>query len=392
MRMKTKKSRPALKICVVTGIPPLNLLVYKFVQVLEPSVDEMVLITGNYPEEDVFSPKIKLINTNRNTKERFFLLSIIRFIFLQLKFTWHLVKNLSQTKVVFFFLEGGLYLFPVLAARLVRKKTITVITHSSSQIAKQTNKSKFFPIVMTILEAITRKLNHKLVIYGPSLVAQFNLERHKNKIIVAHRQFVDFNLFKLKNSLGKRNNQVVYIGRFSAEKGILNLIAAVALLARKENNIAKNKIKFFIIGDGELKEEVKRLIKQNNLNDEEIRLLGWLPHEELPKYLNEMKLLIIPSYTEGLVNVLLEAMACGTPVLVTAVGAIPDIIKDGENGFILKDNSPETIAKEITKALSHPHLEQISTNARALAEKEYTFESAVERYRKIMDEIISGKI
>lgn len=392
MREKNKAKNSALKICVITGTPPTNLLVYKFVQVLEPSVDQLVLITGNYPPKDIFSPKIKLINFVPDNKKQNLVIRAFKFIFSQLKFTWHLVKNLSQAKIVFFFLEGGLYLFPVLAARLNRKKTITVITHSSSQIAKQTNKSKFFPIVMTILEAITRKLNHKLVIYGPSLVAQFNLEKHKNKIIVAHRQFVDFNLFKLKNSLGKRNNQVVYIGRLSAEKGILNLIAAVALLARKENNIAKNKIKFFIIGDGELKEEVKRLIKQHNLNDEEIRLLGWLPHEELPKYLNEMKLLIIPSYTESFGNVILEAMACGTPVLGTAVGATPDIIKDGENGFILKDNSPETIAKEITKALSHPHLEQISTNARALVEREYTFESAVERYRKIIAEIISGKI
>jgi len=390
MSKTTEKNQPGLKICVVTGIPPLNLLVYNFVQVLEPTVDELILITGNYPEKDVFSPKIKLININHDNKKQSLIIRIPKFIFMQLKFTLNLIKNLSQTKMVVFFLDGGLYLLPLLAAKLACRKTIIVITHSSSQIAKQSNKSKFLPLVMSILETITRKLTHKLVVYSPSIVPQFNLEKHKNKIIVAHEHFIDFNVFKILHPLEKKNNHVGYVGRFSAEKGILNLIEAVALLASEENKIAKNKTKFFIIGDGELKEEVKKLINQNNLNAK-IQLSGWVLHEELPKHLNEMKLLVIPSYTEGLVNVMLEAMACGTPVLATAVGAIPDVIKDGKTGFILEDNSPETIARGITRALNHPYLEQVAVSARALVEREFTFEAAVERYRKIFGELLEKK-
>ena len=394
MSKTTEKNQPDLKVCVVTsivtGIPPLNLLTYSFVQVLEPTVDELVLITGNYPEKDVFSPKIKLININHDSKKQSLIIRIPKFIIMQIKFTWSLIKILPKIKVVVFFLEGGQFLFPMLAARLACRKTITVITHSSSQIAKQSNKSKFLPLVMSILETITRKLAYKLVVYSPSIVPQFNLEKHKNKIIVAHEHFIDFNMFKLKNSLGERNNHVGYIGRLSSEKGILNLIEAVALLASEENKIEKNKTKFFIIGVGELKEEAKRLINQNNLN-EKIQLLGRVMHKEIPKYLNEMKLLVIPSYTEGLVNVMLEAMACGTPVLATAVGAIPDVIKDGETGFILEDNSPDTIARGITRALNHPNLEQVAANARALVEREFTFEAAVERYRKIFNEILADR-
>ena len=191
-------------------------------------------------------------------------------------------------------------------------------------------------------------------------------------------------MFKIIQPLGKRNNQVGYIGRLSAEKETLNFIKAVGLL----NNDAKNS--FYIIGDGELKEEVKKLINQENLN-ERVKLLGWVPHEEPPKQLNEMKLLVIPSYTEGLVNVMLEAMACDTPVLATAVGAIPDVIKDGKTGFILEDNSPETIARGITRALNHPNLEQVAANARALVERKYTFEAAVERYGKIFEELLRKK-
>jgi len=382
----TEKNQPGLKICVVTGIPPLNLLVYKFVQVLEPTVDEMVLITGNYPEKDVFSPKIKLVNINHDNKKQSLVIRIPKFIILQLKFGLNLIKNLDQTKMVVFFLEGGQYLFPLLAARLAGKKTINVITHSSSQIAKQSSKSKFLFLIMFILETITRKLTHKLVVYAPNICRQFKLEKYNHKVIVAHRHFIDFNLFKVQHLLEERNNNIGYIGRLSAEKGIINFIEAVALFANKENEIEKNKTKFFIIGDGELKEEVKKLLNQENLKGR-VKLLGWVPHEELLKYLNEIKLLVIPSYTEGLVNVMLEAMACGTPVLATAVGAIPDVIKDDKTGFILEDNSPETIVKGIIRVLSHPNLEQIVANASTMVEREYTFEAAVERYRKIFKEV-----
>jgi glycosyltransferase involved in cell wall biosynthesis len=109
-----------------------------------------------------------------------------------------------------------------------------------------------------------------------------------------------------------------------------------------------------------------------------------MPYDEIPKYLNELKLLVLPSYTEGLPNTMLEAMACGTPVLATAVGAVPDIIKDGETGFIMEDNSPDCIARNVLRALSHPNLEQIADNAHSLVEKEFTYEAAVRKYETVL--------
>lgn len=86
---------------------------------------------------------------------------------------------------------------------------------------------------------------------------------------------------------------------------------------------------------------------------------------------------------------MLEAMACGTPVLATSVGAIPDVIKDGETGFLLENNSPECIAETALKILHMPDdkLEKVSDNARALVEEKFTFEAAVERWSEIMEGI-----
>ncbi len=105
-----------------------------------------------------------------------------------------------------------------------------------------------------------------------------------------------------------------------------------------------------IIGDGDLKSNVNKYLSQNGLENN-VKLVGWSSHEDLPKYLNSLKLLVIPSYTEGLPNIMLEGMACGTPVLATGVGAIPDIINDEKTGFIMENNSPECIAKKTFSAL-----------------------------------------
>ena len=79
-------------------------------------------------------------------------------------------------------------------------------------------------------------------------------------------------------------------------------------------------------------------------------------------------------------------MGCGTPVLATSVGGAPDLIKDDETRFIMGDNSPECIAKNVMRALEHPNLERIVENARALVEREFTYEVAG-GYRKILDNI-----
>ena len=74
-------------------------------------------------------------------------------------------------------------------------------------------------------------------------------------------------------------------------------------------------------------------------------------------------------------------------MLATPVGAIPDVIIDGETGFIMENNSPECIAVNVRRALSSPDLEQIAENARLFVEENYAFERAVEKWKKVLQEI-----
>ena len=81
------------------------------------------------------------------------------------------------------------------------------------------------------------------------------------------------------------------------------------------------------------------------------------------------------------------AMACGTPVLSTPVGAIPDVIIDGKTGFIMENNSPECIAANVIRALSSPDLERIAEAGRRFVEENFTFENVVARWKEVLEEI-----
>jgi glycosyltransferase involved in cell wall biosynthesis len=146
-------------------------------------------------------------------------------------------------------------------------------------------------------------------------------------------------------------------------------------------------LKFLIGGDGNLLKSVKEFLSSSNLNNS-VTLVGWITHKDLPHYLNRLKLVVIPSYTEGLPNIMLESMACGTPVLATSVGAIPDFIIDGKTGFIMESNSPICIARNVIRALESPILDEISESAIKKVKFEFSYEMAVKNYEHILKRIM----
>jgi glycosyltransferase involved in cell wall biosynthesis len=232
---------------------------------------------------------------------------------------------------------------------------------------------------------ITSKLSYtlakRIVLYSPCLTSTWNLEAYKSSILIAHRHFLDFNTFTVTTPLPDRPPLIGYIGRLSGEKGVQHFAQALpAVLNGRED------LRVLIGGDGPLKETVEASLQEQGVSTR-VDLPGWISHDDLPEYLNQLRLLVLPSYTEGLPNIMLEAMACGTPVLATPVGAIPDVIIDGKTGFIMENNSPECIAENVIRALSSPDLEQIAEDGRRFVEENFTFERVVERWKEVLDQV-----
>jgi len=92
---------------------------------------------------------------------------------------------------------------------------------------------------------------------------------------------------------------------------------------------------------------------------------------------------VLLSEMEGLPTVILEAMACGTPVLATPIAGVPDVVCDEETGFLVDCKNSEAIAQRVTELLSRDDLYRISKMCRGLAIEQYSFLTAVARYKSI---------
>ena len=342
--------------------------------------ENIYVIAGNFITNHLSGEYVGLhiIEINYRTGSNVFT-RVVNYVLAQLKISFELMKIARNVDFYIFFMMGQDLVFPMLAAKLLKKKVVLAFAVSSVRSMEAQN--DIFSRPLNFLSKINCGLSDKIILYSPNLIKEWNLEKYRDKVIIAHEHFLDFDKFKIKKKLTERENVVGYIGRLSEEKGVLNFVKAIPEISKE-----KGDLEFLIGGDGQLCDKIKKHLDDNNLNDK-VKLTGWIPHDELPEYLNELKLVVLPSYTEGLPNLMLEAMACGTPVLATPVGGIPDVIKDGETGFIMENNSPECIAENVKRVLNYQNLDKIAENAKKLVEKEFTYEAAIERYGGILERI-----
>lgn len=138
-----------------------------------------------------------------------------------------------------------------------------------------------------------------------------------------------------KNEIDHELLRLLIVGRLFQQKGIDIIIDALALLS----NNYKNKVRLNIVGEGILKD--KLIEKSKSLGLEKIILFEGF-HTDLKPYYKEADIFVMPSRYEGLPLSFIESMSSSTPVASSTVGAMPTIIKDGENGWLISPNTPET--------------------------------------------------
>jgi len=358
------------------GIVPLSHLV----TIISAFSKNIFLITGG-EAWDVFRTDNRVFPSRiSHTASTSIIKRIFYFILPQLKSSAWIFRTRKNVDVFIFFLGGETLLLPMITAYILRKKVIILFASSATKIHASNHDPLAF--VLAFLERMTCTLADTLVVYAHSLIADYSLERWTGKIVIAREHYIDVQRFRIIKEFSSRDCIIGYVGRFSEEKGILQLLTAVPMIIRREPEA-----KFLFIGEGPLQDTIKHYIQKNNL-DNTITSPGWVSHDQLAGYLNRMKLLVIPSDTEGLPNVMLEAMACGTPVLATPVGGIPDFIKDSRTGYILKNNSARCITSSIIEVLEDDKTADIIEHAHQLIHREFRFEKRIEEFRILFEETV----
>ena len=276
-------------------------------------------------------------------------------------------------------------LLPTLTARLLNKKTLLVAIASASNNFRRVHGLKKFGVFISNIISINEKLNQNISSYvgteSPNVAHFLKLSINPDKIIPNEPLYLHNKLFKELVSFKKRDNIIGYVGRLSEEKGVCELIHSLPPLCEKYGDF-----QILIVGDGSLSASVNDFILSHHLESKVIRM-NWVDHTRLPELLNQLKLLVLPSYTEGLPNILLESMACGTPVLGSPVGGIPDVIKNGFNGFILTENTPDSIFNSLDNILSNFDLEPISKNAINTINENYSQEKVIGLWKDVLKKI-----
>lgn len=140
---------------------------------------------------------------------------------------------------------------------------------------------------------------------------------------------------------------ILFLARIEKEKGIFDTIEACDLLIQQGYSI-----RLLIAGSGRAEKEVLEKIK----NNEYIEFLGYVSGEDKSRTYIESDLYVLPSYTEGMPNSVLEAMAFGLPVIVTPVGGLKDIIKEGVNGYFVQFGDSSMLAETIIKLIDNINL------------------------------------
>jgi glycosyltransferase involved in cell wall biosynthesis len=171
----------------------------------------------------------------------------------------------------------------------------------------------------------------------------------------------------------------LFVGRLEAEKRADLLIEALGLLGREDAQVA-------IVGIGTQFERLVQLTHEKKLEGK-VKLLGYVPQEDLPLLLNSVDFFCMPSPHEGQSIATLEALACGLPVLAANARALPELVHNGENGYLFEAESAESLAECMKVLLEAPEDWARMGEASLRIAQGHGLERSVERYEELYEEV-----
>ena len=338
------------------------------------------LITADLPSDSSIRDAYEVVELTAKGAGSSIVVSAVRFVLNQLRMC---VAIYYRPEQIILFFGATAYLLPILFARLIGK-TVLVEPRGDVPLTLQLNwQQRMASTLAWLLASSVRLLErggfavaHTVVTYTPAMAEELGLDPDSSNVYPHGARYVDTETFYPRIPFEERDMVVGFIGRLDEEKGIREL-ATVA------KDIPDN-VTFRFVGDGPLYDWLEKKLAEE-IETGKVELMGWVDHDDVPRELNKMKLLVMPSQpTEGLPTTILESLACGTPVCATAVGGVTDVISDNETGFIMTNREVNTMIDEVQKIVSHDGLDDISQQGRTRITAKYNFEAAIERYRQLI--------
>jgi glycosyltransferase involved in cell wall biosynthesis len=168
----------------------------------------------------------------------------------------------------------------------------------------------------------------------------------------------------------QREEEVVVgtVARLSPEKGLRYLIDAFARVSRDDD-----RVRLVLAGDGPERRRLERRVEKQRLG-ERVRFLGEVPHESVPDVLSGIDIFAMPSIYEGFGVAALEAAAMEVPVVATNVHGIPDVVRDGETGLLVRPKDADALAGALARLVGDEDLRRrLGEAGRAFVQAHYSW-------------------
>jgi len=262
----------------------------------------------------------------------------------------------------------------VLTKLIYRKKLVVRTGYMLSIHFMKRNPKSWKQWIMKIIERVAYK-----VADGVITTSQSNFEYVKKNysppgIHVLIPNYVESDVFKPMN-MAKKKGSICFVGRLTKEKNLFSLLEAL-----KDLPYALS-----IIGSGGQEEQLKDFANKDGID---VNFLGNIPNHELPKILNQHELFILQSLWENMPKALLEAMACGMPVIGTNVKGINELIEHDKTGILCNTDS-NSIREAIITLMEDGELkEKLGKNARRTIVENYSLDSLAEKELKLMRKLV----
>lgn len=185
----------------------------------------------------------------------------------------------------------------------------------------------------------------------------------------------------LKKQLNKKLGDVFLVtsGRLVYKNAVDDIISALVYLPKNINLI--------IIGRGDEGLRLQKQAKDLGVSGR-VKFLGFLPHEQIPRYFSICDIFVRPSRSEGFGNSFIEAMASGLPVIATPIGGIPDFIDDKETGIFCSPDTPQSIVRAVNDILDNETLrEKIVAKAYNRVKERYGWDNIANQMKNVFDKI-----
>ncbi len=216
-------------------------------------------------------------------------------------------------------------------------------------------------------------------------IVELSISEHKVRVIpngVDSERFTPTDKASCRRRLGLPSDRkiVLFVGKLDTVKGIEYLLEATA-----EIRAACQNLFIAIVGDGPLYQSLIRKTQELDLTGL-VTFFGAKPHEEIPLWMNSCDLFCLPSLREGWPCVIMEALACGKPVVASRVGGVPEIVNE-KNGFLVEPRNSKDLAQGIERALERSwDIREILTTVNG-----FSWKASAQEYHAMYHELLDAR-